>query len=77
MTEEIYEPESTTYRPQLKTVEQWVNHLKELGLRVYGSNMNIKTGQEFCSCMDYNAEEIVARRKHMHDGTLWRDTEVY
>lgn len=70
---EEYDAIAISYNPRLKTVEEWLNHLSELGLSVYGPNMDAETGQEYPACMDYNAEEIVQRRKHMYDGTMWRD----
>lgn len=57
-------------RYQKKTVEQFMAYLKDIGLSVYGPNMTLE-GEELDALMDYDAEAIVARRKHIDKDTLW------
>lgn len=62
-----------TTRYSVKTVQKFMDYLSEIGLSVYGQNMNTETGEELDAFMDYNATEIVARRKHIEQDTLWSD----
>ncbi len=57
-------------RYQKKTVEQFMAYLEDIGLSVYGPNMTLE-GEELDALMDYDAEDIVARRKHIDKDTLW------
>lgn len=45
-----------------KTVQKFLDYLNEIGLSVYGQAMNEK-GQKEQGCMDYDAKNIVLRRK--------------
>lgn len=62
--------EMSTPRYQLKTVQKFLDYLNEIGLSVYGQSMTLD-GEELPACMDYDAEEIVARRKHTENETFW------
>lgn len=62
-----------TTRYSVKTVQKFMDYLSEIGLSVYGQSMNAETGEELGAFMDYNAAEIVARRKHIEQDTLWSD----
>lgn len=45
-----------------------LDYFKEIGLSVYGPVF--KDGVEYPALMDYNAEEIVSRRKHIQADTI-------
>lgn len=51
-----------------KTIAGVLEHLKELDLAVYGPAM--QDNIQYPSLMDYNAEDIVNRRKHIEKDTL-------
>lgn len=59
-----------SYRPHAETIRKIVKHFEELGLSVYGANMDVDQGYEFPSLMDYDAEAIIKRRRHIEKGTL-------
>lgn len=61
-------------RYQKKTVEQFTAYLNDIGLSVYGPSMTLE-GEELPALMDYSAEEIVARRKHIDNDTLWSEED--
>ena len=50
-------------RPQLKTIQEAVNFLGELGLSVYGGNLDLSDGEMRCGCRDYSAIDIVRIRE--------------
>ena len=58
-------------KPNRKTIENMINYFSEIGLTVYGPNMDAESGEEFCSLMDYTADEIILRAKHIKNDTLW------
>lgn len=58
-----------------KTVEQFMMYLQDIGLSVYGPSMTLE-GEELPALMDYDAEHIVARRKHIDKETLWSSEGV-
>ena len=57
---------TTAYRK--KKVQEMLDYLSEIGLYVYGPVF--KDGVEHPAFMDYDADEIVIRRKHIQDGTI-------
>lgn len=60
-------------RPTRKTIETVLAHLQSLDLSVYGPNMDVDTGEELEALMDYTADDIIKRRKHIEKDTLWSD----
>ncbi len=64
------------YRPQAKTIKAVVEYLKaELGLSVYGQNVNLNSGEEYPSLMDYDADDIIKYRKLVENDELWSEGE--
>lgn len=61
-------------RPQARTIRKVVEHLEELGLSVYGPNMD-RDGCEYPSLMDYSVEDILCRRRHIDRDSLYRSEE--
>lgn len=57
-----------TKRYTKKTIEGILKHFEELGLSVYGPYMH--DNKERCGCMDYDANDIVNRRKLIEKNTL-------
>lgn len=58
-------------RPQAATIRRVVEHLeKELGLSIYGSAIDIKTGQKRFGCMDYDVTAILLLRKLVRAGKV-------
>lgn len=49
-------------RYQLKTLRKFLEHIQSLGLRVYGLNVDLDTGEVLGGNRDYSAEEIVKLR---------------
>lgn len=60
-------------RPQKRTIKKVIDFLDELGLSVYGQNMDVDSGQEFPSLRYYDLEDIIKRYNHIKNDTLWRD----
>ncbi len=60
------------YRPQVATIRKVVEYLHEIGLEVYGPTID-KYGCEYTSLMDYNIDEILARRYFIDNGILHED----
>ena len=58
--------ETPAYRK--KKVQEMLDYLKEIGLSVCGPVF--KDGVEYPAFMDYDADEIISRRKHIQDGTI-------
>ncbi len=58
--------ETPAYRK--KKVQEMLDYLSEIGLSVYGPVF--KDGVEYHALMDYDADEIISRRKHIQDGTI-------
>lgn len=58
--------ETPAYRK--KKVQEMLDYLKEIGLSVYGPVF--KDGVEYPALMDYDADEIVSRRKHIQNDTI-------
>ena len=58
--------ETPAYRK--KKVQEMLDYLKEIGLSVYGPVF--KDGVEYPALMDYDADEIISRRKHIQNGTI-------
>lgn len=57
----------TDVRPA--TLRRVIDYLEEeLGLSVYGATCH--DGVEFPSCMDYDADAVIDRRKHVMNDTL-------
>lgn len=63
-------------KPQNKTIRNVVKHLEILGLSVYGPNMDVDTGQEFCALMDYSADDVIKRRKYIENDGLWNEDDL-
>ena len=61
-----YDMETPAYRK--KKVQEMLDYLKEIGLSVYG--LVFKDGVEYHALMDYDADEIISRRKHIQDDTM-------
>ena len=51
-----------------KKVQEMLDYLSEIGLSVCGPVF--KDGVEHPAFMDYDADEIISRRKHIQDGTI-------
>ena len=51
-----------------KKVQEMLDYLSEIGLSVYGPVF--EDGVEYPACMDYDADDIVSRRKHIQNGTI-------
>lgn len=60
-------------RPSTKTLKSVFEWLDEQGLSVYGMHMDVDSGQEYGSCMDYEVEDTVKRYNHIKNDTLWHD----
>lgn len=58
--------ETPAYRK--KKVQEMLDYLSEIGLSVYGPVF--KDGVEYPALMDYDADEIINRRKHIQDDTI-------
>lgn len=58
--------ETTAYSK--KKVQEMLDYLKEIGLSVYGPVF--KDVVEYPALMDYDADEIISRMKHIQDDTI-------
>lgn len=59
--------------PNKKTVIKVISWLEHHGLSIYGPCVDIETGQEFPSLMDYNADSAIKYIKLLRKDKIWRD----
>jgi hypothetical protein len=50
-------------RPQDKTLKNVVQYLEDIGLSVYGPNVDLESGIRFHALRDFNPEEVIKYRK--------------
>jgi hypothetical protein len=63
---------STNRWPAEKTVARVIKHLeKDLGLSVYGRNVDLKDGQLLDAFRDYRAKDVLRLRKLVLKDVLW------
>lgn len=60
-------------RPRTSNLENVFKWFDELGVRVYGGNIDLETGQEFPACRDFDLDELIRLHELQRDDKIWRE----